>query len=203
MEPSADPYQRKQQIRSEALARRHQQEHKDHASREICRRLLGLDEYSRARTVMSYVDFRAEVRTRDLLAAAWQDGKRVVVPYCAGGRLHLFRLLDMDELAPGTWEILEPRHELRSHVDRHVDVAQLDLIVVPGLAFDRNGGRIGYGKGYYDNLLRRVRPPAALVAVAFDCQVFEEIPMLAHDVFMHKVITEKAVYATEPRWAMS
>jgi 5-formyltetrahydrofolate cyclo-ligase len=70
----------------------------------------------------------------------------------------------------------------------------LDLVMVPGVAFDLRGGRLGHGKGYYDRLLPRIRPSAPLVAVAFECQLFPEIPMLEYDVFMDRVITEKAIY---------
>ena len=194
MDEPLDPHCQKQRIRQQALANRQKQDDKDHFSREICCTLVGLPEYLAARTVLAYVDFRAEVRSRELLASVWRDGKHLAVPYCAGGRLHLFRLASMDELAPGTWEILEPRHELRSHVHRHVDVTELDLIVVPGVAFDRCGGRVGYGKGYYDALLSRVSPRTAVVGIAFECQLFPQVPMLDHDVYLHKVITEKAVY---------
>ena len=79
--------------------------------------------------------------------------KRVVVPYCVGRRLELFRLTDMDELAEGTFTILEPRPELRERPERRVDVAEVDLVVVPGVAFDARGGRLGHGQGYYDRLL--------------------------------------------------
>jgi 5-formyltetrahydrofolate cyclo-ligase len=75
-----------------------------------------------------------------------------------------------------------------------VGVEELDLVVVPGVAFDRAGGRMGHGKGYYDKLLEHARPDTPLVALAFECQLFPEIPAEAHDVFMDKVVTEAAVY---------
>jgi 5-formyltetrahydrofolate cyclo-ligase len=66
--------------------------------------------------------------------------------------------------------------------------------MVPGVAFDREGGRTGHGKGYYDKLLQHARPDAPLVALAFECQLFPEIPMQPHDIFMDAVVTEEAVY---------
>ena len=146
---------------------------------------------------MLYVDFASEVRTRPLLPPMWAAGKQVVVPYCVGDSLALFRLESLAELAPGTLGILEPAAALRGRADRAFDPAQLDLVVVPGVAFDRRGGRLGHGKGYYDRFLRLVSPRAALVGLAFECQLFPEIPMLQHDVYLHKVITEAAVYARQ------
>jgi 5-formyltetrahydrofolate cyclo-ligase len=66
--------------------------------------------------------------------------------------------------------------------------------MVPGVAFDKTGARMGHGFGYYDKLLEQVRPDAALVALAFECQLFPAIPTQEHDIFMDKIITEKAIY---------
>jgi 5-formyltetrahydrofolate cyclo-ligase len=149
--------------------------------------------------VLYYVDVRSEVRTRDYLATALRHDKRIVVPYCVEGELELFHLTGMDELAVGMYRILEPKPELRALPEKCVGVEELDLIVVPGVAFDRAGGRMGHGKGYYDKLLEHARPDTPLVALAFECQLFPQIPMDAHDVSMDKVITEAAVYAGKGR----
>jgi 5-formyltetrahydrofolate cyclo-ligase len=100
----------------------------------------------------------------------------------------------MQDLAPGTLGILEPRDELRKCAERKVDVGEIDLLVVPGVAFDPGGGRLGHGKGYYDRLLRRAPRETPSVGLAFECQVFPEVPMMEHDVFLHKVITENTAY---------
>src|SRR5262245_55218940 len=97
------------------------------------------------------------------------------------------------------YKILEPRPELRSVPEKRVTAAELDLVVVPGVAFDRRGARMGHGFGYYDKLLKNARADAPLVALAFECQLFDEIPIEDHDVFMDLVITEKAVYAGRGR----
>jgi 5-formyltetrahydrofolate cyclo-ligase len=188
----------KQQIRQQALARRQALEGKDALSRRILARLAALPEYAGARTVMFYVHLRSEVQTRPFLPGALEAGKQIVVPYCTRGRIELFLLKSLDELAPGALRVPEPKPELRAQSDRQVDVSKLDLVVVPGLAFDRRGGRIGHGAGYYDALLPRIRPDAPRVALAFECQLIDRVPMLAHDVYMHKVITERAVYECAP-----
>jgi 5-formyltetrahydrofolate cyclo-ligase len=196
---SADVSELKKAIREEAHARRNALPNKDELSRVICERLVTLPEYQAARTVLYYVDVRSEVRTRDYLATALRHDKRIVVPYCVEGELELFHLTSMDELAVGMYRILEPKPELRALPEKRVGVEELDLIVVPGVAFDREGGRMGHGKGYYDKLLEHARPDTPLVALAFECQLFPRIPMDAHDISMDQVITEAAVYAGRGR----
>jgi 5-formyltetrahydrofolate cyclo-ligase len=92
----------------------------------------------------------------------------------------------------------EPKFELRDLPDRQIDPALIDLIIIPGLAFDLHGGRLGYGKGYYDRFLHKTRAIAAKVAVCFECQLFPEIPVLPHDVRMDMVVTENTLYRTTP-----
>ncbi len=184
----------KQLIRTQAHAARNSQPDKDEISHRIVARFMALPEYAAAQTVMFYVDVRSEVRTRNDLARALESGKKIVVPYCVEGELELFHLEAMDELSLGMYRILEPRDDLRDVPAKRVDVEELDLIMVPGVAFDRHGGRTGHGKGYYDKLLEHARPETPLVALAFECQLFPEIPMQSHDMFMDKVVTEAAVY---------
>ncbi len=190
----ANLHERKQQIREQAHANRNAQEDKDGVSLRIVERFMGLPEFARARTVMFYVDVRSEVRTRHALPTALESGKRIVVPYCVDGELQLFHLTDMQDLEVGMYKILEPRAALREVPEKQVAIEELDLIMVPGVAFDRRGGRTGHGKGYYDKLLEHARPDTPLVALAFECQLFDEIPMQPHDVYMDKVITESAAY---------
>lgn len=186
--------ERKQQIRAQAHANRRAQEEKDELSRQIVDKFSSLPEYTEAQTVMYYIDVRTEVRTRHALPAALESEKRIVVPYCVDGELELFHLEDMDELEIGMYKILEPKDELRRVGEKAIDVEELDLIMVPGVAFTKSGARMGHGKGYYDKLLEHARPDTPLVALAFECQLFPDIPTADHDVFMDKVITEKAIY---------
>jgi len=198
----ADVHERKKAIRDQAHENRRNQQHKDEFSRGICDKFVSLPEYAAARTIMFYVDVRTEVRTRDYLETALSHGKKIVVPWChESGELELFWLQNMNDLATGMYKILEPRPELRLLPDRQVPVTELDLIMVPGVAFTRDGARMGHGKGYYDKLLEHARPDAPLVALAFECQLFPEIPTQEHDVFMDKIITESAVYVGRGRSA--
>lgn len=195
-----DPAQRKQQIREAAHAARNALENKDEISKQIVEKFMALPEYQSAKTVVFYLDVRSEVRTRHSLQDALASGKKIVVPYCIeGNELELFHLESLDELSTGMYRILEPKVELRDVPAKRVDVKDVDLIMVPGVAFDQRGGRTGHGKGYYDRMLEDARPDTPLVALSFDCQMFDEIPMQEHDVFMDKVVTESAIYSGRGR----
>jgi 5-formyltetrahydrofolate cyclo-ligase len=113
--------------------------------------------------------------------------------------LELFHLESMDELEVGMYKILEPKPVLRAAPAKKVDVSQIELVMVPGVAFDRMGGRMGHGFGYYDKLLEHVSPKTPLVALAFECQLFPEIPTQPHDIYMDKIITERAIYLGKGR----
>jgi 5-formyltetrahydrofolate cyclo-ligase len=190
--PELDPQARKAAIREQARKNRVGQKNKDEVSRAICARFMTLPAYRSAKTVMWYVDAGSEVRTRHTLPEALGHDKRVVVPWCVveTNTLELFHLADMSELVEGAYKILEPKPELRQLANKVVRPTELDLVMVPGTAFDLRGGRMGQGKGYYDRLLGSARANAPLVGMAFDCQIFDEIPVAAHDVFMDLVLTE-------------
>lgn len=196
-----DPQARKAAIREQARKNRIAQKNKDEVSRQIVTAFMALPEYAAAKAVMFYVDAGSEVRTRHMLPEALKGGKRIVVPYCIveTNQLELFRLEDMSELVEGAYKILEPKPELRDAPGKKVAPGELDLVMVPGTAFDPRGGRMGQGKGYYDRLLSQARPDCPLVALAFECQMFPEIPVAPHDVFMDKVLTEQRVYAGKGR----
>ncbi len=188
-----DPASHKQQLREQARKNRIAQKDKDAVSAMICASAMSHESYTNAKTVLWYVDAGSEVRTRATLPQALSHGKKVVVPYCLveTNELALFHIEDMTELVEGAYKILEPKPELRELPQKQVAINELDLVFVPGTAFDLRGGRMGQGKGYYDRLLANVRPDTQLIALAFECQIFPEIPVDAHDVFMNHVVTEK------------
>ena len=196
--------ERKARLRRQAYDARNAQAHKDEVSGAIVERLVALPEYAAAKTAMWYLDVRSEVRTRHRLADALTSGKRIVVPYCTvdeqgANKLGLWHLTSMDELIVGKWKILEPPRERWGEPGKEIDPQELDLVMVPGVGFTREGARMGNGQGYYDRLLDRVRPEAPLIALAFECQLFPELAVSPHDVYMDNVITEKAVYTGRGR----
>lgn len=198
--------ERKAKLRRQAYEARNARENKEEASRAIVDRFLALPEYAAANTAMWYLDARSEVRTRYQLADALKGGKKIVVPYSTvdekgANKLGLWRLTSMDELVVGKWQILEPPRERWGEPGKEADPGELDLVMVPGVGFTRDGARMGNGHGYYDRLLDRIRPDAPLVALAFECQLFPELAVSRQDVYMDKVITEQAVYKGRGRHA--
>jgi 5-formyltetrahydrofolate cyclo-ligase len=197
---------RKAGLRRQAYDARNAQEGKDEVSRIIVESFLALPEYAAARTAMWYLDVRSEVRTRHQLGDALNGGKRIIVPYCTvdesgANKLGLWHLTSMDELVVGKWKILEPPRERWGEAGKEVEPRDLDLVMVPGVGFARDGARMGNGQGYYDRLLNQVRPDAPLIALAYECQMFPELVVGPHDIYMDKVITERAVYEGRGRMA--
>ena len=184
---------------------RNNQDDKDAVSQLICARLMAHPAYQHAKTVMWYSHCRSEVRTQAVLSDEVAAGQRIIVmPYCTEdeqgqAQLGLWRLDDMTELVPGMWGILEPPKSRWGGPGKAVVAEQIDCIIVPGVAFDRNGGRLGNGAGYYDRLLNCVRADAVLLGVCFEAQLLEQVVMDAHDVAMDAVITEHALYAGKGR----
>lgn len=163
---------------------------KDERSREIMQRVSGLEAFQRAGCVLFYVDMGDEVRTRSLLADMLTTEKQVGVPYCIDGRLEAVHLKTMLELHPGAYGILEPNGQLRIDPDRRLHPEAVDIVLVPGVAFDRDGRRLGQGKGYYDKLLKGLSSRCLKVGLAYDRQLVERVPVTGHDVQMDLVITE-------------
>ncbi len=186
--------QEKQRLRARGLALRRDLPNRDDLSRRVLDRLTSLPEYQAATRLGIYVGTSPEVQTLPVIQSAWATCKRTAVPCCIGDELEMYWIKGVGELAPRTLGILEPTTEVRTLPERRALVTSLDLIVVPGVAFDRSGGRIGHGKGYYDRMLRNVPADTATVALAFECQLVTHVPMLDHDVFMDVVLTETAAF---------
>lgn len=150
-------------------------------------RFLATPYYEKARTVALYAPIRGEVPTRDILTAALLDGKVVCYPLShVHGRILSFRAITSEsELEPGRLGVREP-----TSASELVSVNQIDLFVVPGLGFTKNGKRLGRGGGYYDSTLRAASQRARRIGLAFSEQVVPELPTNGDDVDMDLVVTE-------------
>ena len=192
-------------MRRKAYDARAAQENKDEISENICEKFIALPEYQNAKTAMWYIDCRSETRTKKHLQLEIdKQDKKIIVPYCTvdekgDNKLGLWHLSSFDELIVGKWNILEPPRELWGDPDKEVEPEELDIVMVPGVGFDRNGGRMGNGQGYYDRLLERARKDCPLIAICYESQLFDEILVGPHDIFMDKVITEKDIYEGKGR----
>jgi 5-formyltetrahydrofolate cyclo-ligase len=154
------------------------------ASRMVIDCLLATDEYTRAQTIFTYVATEREVETRQLIEQAWRDGKRVAVPRMTGEQIVAVELTALDELRPGSLGVLQPPAAAPA-----IEIADLDLIVVPGLAFTLGGGRLGRGRGHLDRWLAGVPAATPTIGLAFDFQIAEALPQEPHDIKVQKVLT--------------
>jgi 5-formyltetrahydrofolate cyclo-ligase len=152
-----------------------------------------LPSFERARRMLGYSSFRSEPVTGPFLRTVLALGKVLLLPRVnrQARLLELYRVRDLDvELRPGVWGILEPDPA----VCAPARLEDVDLVLVPGVAFDARGGRVGYGGGYYDRLLAACPHGPALVAAAFEVQIVETVPMGPTDRPMDRVVTERCTY---------
>lgn len=165
-------------------------------SLQITQRIVELDSFNASKTVMCYMDFKNEVMTGYLIEYCLKRGKRVVLPLVDavnGVKIIVpYEITDIEkDLKPGVFGILEPRKERA----RLVNAEEIDVVVVPGVAFDEKRNRIGYGAGFYDRFLKTVRPDCMKIGIAFEFQIYEAIPIEEHDMPLDLIITESRIMA--------
>ena len=172
-------------------------------SRAVVQDIVETSVYRRSNTVMAYASFGSELQTDEFMRHVIDQGKILLLPRINGQKelLEVYWVRDpVQDLQAGTWGIREPRPDRCTRVEPAI----IDFVLVPGLAFDRRGGRLGYGGGFYDKLLADGLSPCAwLVAGAFECQMVEKVPVDEHDMPMDVVVTENGHYPQGPlpRWA--
>ena len=155
-------------------------------SRMITKMVLGLQEYQRADTIFCYVDFRKEVRTREIIEESWCRKKTVAVPKVEGDVMKFYQVKQWSDLKAGYMGILEPEESCEEICAENRN----SLMIMPGVAFDEKRNRIGYGGGYYDKYLSQTGD-IYKVAVAFEHQVYQELPCEEHDLRPDIIVTEK------------
>ena len=144
-------------------------------SRILMEKLLKTQLYQNAGTIYGYLSYNQEVQTLPILAKALEEGKRVAVPKVYGEEMRFLYLEDLSQVAPGYGGIPEPIADSPVAVDPHA------LVLMPGLAFDREGHRIGYGGGFYDRFLAK-EPEHPTVALCYEFQMVENLPVESFDV---------------------
>jgi 5-formyltetrahydrofolate cyclo-ligase len=161
-------------------------------SAHIAENLWSIPDFAAAGTVLFFLNFRSEVDTVPMIRRALEEGKIACVPCTedADKTMVASRIMDLDaDLELGNYDILEPREGCL----RPVPPEELDVVLMPGVAFDLSGGRLGYGGGYYDRFLEKCTPKCLLVAVAFELQIVDHVPCADHDHHIHKVVTESRI----------
>lgn len=155
----------------------------------ILTKLEELPEFKKAKNILTYVSFNNEVDTHSLIKKYLiTKSKQIIVPKVIGKKLRLFKISNFSDLATGKFNLLEPVNGVEFAADK---LTTSDLILVPGIAFDKGKNRIGYGKGYFDRLLTDTQ--AKKIAFAFDLQILDKIPAEQHDIKVDKIITEKKI----------
>ena len=157
-------------------------------SRLITEQFLSLQLVRKAKSIFIYNSIRGEVQTRGIIENFFMQGKTVTVPVadCETHELVVSKLKSLDELKEGVFGIPEPV------TTESIPLEQVDMIVVPGIAFDETGSRIGHGFGFYDKLLRKVKEKP-VIALAYEMQLLQNIPCDDHDIKVDKIVTEKRV----------
>lgn len=158
-------------------------------------KLIGFSWFKASHKILLYASFRSEVDTIDLVKYCITNGKTTVLPKVdkQNNELKLYEIKDMSELSSGYLGILEPDVS----EDRLFSVEDMDCIIVPGVAFDGHCNRLGYGKGFYDKLLSRFKSQGLVgkvaIALAYEEQIVERIPVDTHDIKMDKIITDRRI----------
>lgn len=162
------------------------------ASSRLAERVVALPEFKRAAVVCCYLALPGEVQTQAILEAGWLAGKRIAVPCARDDGEYMPAWVTPDEpLASARFAVRQPASPHWAKPDR------FDLVLVPGVAFSKTGGRLGHGRGYYDRMLARLGARLECRAgLCFDWQIAPELPVADHDVGMDLVVTESAVYRT-------
>ena len=155
----------------------------ERASARLAEKFFQTELYRQAKAIYGYLSYNQEVRTEPILRRAQADGKRVAVPKVYGDEMRFLWLDDLQQVAPGAYGIPEPI------ADGPVAMDETALVLMPGLAFDPEGHRLGYGGGFYDRYLA-AQPNHPLVALCYSFQLLDHLETEAHDVPVDLVVCD-------------
>ncbi len=184
-------YTEKKELRAKILLERDnlQVSYITEASELIIRSLINCEEYINASTLFTYVDFKNEVKTKNLIEYALATGKRVCVPLCQEkGEMLAVEIRSLDDLKIGTYGTLEP-----SKKTPLVSPEEIDLTIIPCLCADKNGYRLGYGGGFYDRFLSESQ--STNILLCFSNFVYSKVPVESHDIKVDKLISNNKIYS--------
>lgn len=180
----------KKEIRKEILQKRDLicEEDKKHMDEKIFNELINCEQYKNSNTIFAFVSFKSEVDTYKFIEYAISQGKTVGVPKIIKEEKHMeiFKINSLSDLENGYFGVMEPVEGCEK-----INKEQIDFILMPGAVFDEKGGRIGYGGGFYDKFLSDVKNSVPKIAIAYELQLIENVPMDNHDIKIDGIITEK------------
>ncbi|MDP3048617.1 MAG: 5-formyltetrahydrofolate cyclo-ligase [Thermodesulfovibrionales bacterium] len=187
----------KKTLRQETLLKRDAipeniKEEKDAAIRQ---RIIRLPEFTDAKTIFFYASFKSEADTIEMIKISLSHGKQVILPKVdkENKKIKLYEIKDITELTKGYMGILEPSVS----EGKLTGLDNIDIIIIPGAAFDVSGSRLGYGAGFYDRLLAGIKKKIPIIAPAYEEQIVDDIPSEPHDVKVDKIVTDKRVIECE------
>lgn len=154
-------------------------------SERICANVIASPQFLEAERIFAYYPLENEVDVRKIVREAWRQGKQVAFPRVSGEEMFYFEASDFLKLHPGTFGVMEP-------VETYPVEWESGLMLVPGVAFDRKGNRMGFGKGYYDRYLSE-HPGCTRMGIAYECQVGDQIPAEETDMPLHYLATEQGI----------
>lgn len=186
---------KKLRVKIIALRDAHANEDINFKSHEIKKRLFDLPEFKKAKVVMFYAAIKGEVKTRSMIQETLAMGKKVIVPVTDFEKkeISISEIKSFTELEEKNHGLYEPKEEFF----REFEAEKLDFVIVPGLAFDCEGDRIGYGHGFYDKFLPKLKKEIPTVGLAFEFQIVYNLPCDEHDIPVKKIVTEKRVIVTK------
>ena len=158
-------------------------------SLEIQKKCVDLKEFKEAKKLALYSNFKNEVMTDFIFNESIKESKKVCYPKIdiARKKMYFCEVVGKDGFAKGCYDVLEPVSE------KNIATELIDIVFVPGLVFDVQGNRLGYGKGYYDKVLSVLKGKKPVVGLAFEMQIAGEVPVCPHDVKMDKIVTEDRI----------
>lgn len=179
----------KSDLRKEFAKIRDSVENKAALSDEICNSILNSEFYKDAEAVFCYWPTKSEVDTKKIILSALADKKKVALPKCTDkdGNMTFYYITSLADLSEGMYGIMEPDERLTADVSD-----KSSICVVPGLAFDFNGYRLGYGKGYYDRFLESFH--GISIGICFEACLINELPINEFDKKVDYIITDKTIY---------
>jgi 5-formyltetrahydrofolate cyclo-ligase len=168
---------------------------KEKLDKKITNRLINMWKFREAEILFCYVSFGIEVDTRSIIRISLEQGKKIAVPRCVDGKreLEFYTIKSMEELKPGAFGVLEPEQK----AENRITDLNSGLCIVPALSFDREGFRLGFGKGYYDRFLSEFE--AFTVGLCYSDCVVDRLPHGKYDKNVDILVTEKSLYTINNR----